>query len=85
MTHEFRSVPTEDFLVFLFLFSNKNFFLPFLWQVGEFSLVCEEGREVCSAHVALSQPFMSYSNREKRDLKEEEEERQRGRICRMYL
>lgn len=70
-----------------FSFFKHKFFLPFfLWQVGEFSLVCEAGREgrregerkkkvvcseVCSAHVALSQLFTSRPNREKeKDLKE---------------
>lgn len=54
--------------------SNKNFFLPFLWQVGEFSLVCEGGEGRSAPHMSLFHNlFISYSNREKRDLKEEEE------------
>lgn len=81
----YRPVPSWRFFFF-----KQKFFLPFLWQVGEFSLVCEEGREggtrsvcseVCSAHVALSQPFISYSNREKEILKR----RGGSGICRMYL
>lgn len=54
---------------FFFLFKH-TFFLPFLWQLDKFSLVCEGGgrkkkvvcTEVCSAHVPLSQPFISYPN-----------------------
>lgn len=45
--------------------------------MAKLSLVCEEGSEVCYAHVALSQPFMKHPNtkteRERtRDLKKTE-------------
>lgn len=50
------------------LFSNKNFFLPFLWQVGEFSLVCEEGREgglLCTCR-SFTTFYKLFQQREKR-------------------
>lgn len=57
--------------------------------MGEFSLVCEEGREggrsvcseICSAHVAFSQAFISYANRgrRERDLNRGKRRRRKGR------
>lgn len=92
-----KPVPSLDFF---FFFKHKFF----LWQVGEFSLVCKEGREggkqkkkkkegclfrdllcTCRSFTTFLQDIPAKKRKDLKRRKEEEGEREKAGICRMYL
>lgn len=83
-----------QFQVRIFFFFKQKSFLPFLWQVAEFSLVCEEGRRevclfwglLCTCRSFTTFYKLSQQRKRERDLKEGKKKgKDRVGICRMYL